>query len=159
LLRAREILDRFKNHAGGIKLLITTALSVLTKKARQPLRSHNIHIITTGKLIGKNDFPRKGCNSSLFWQIKQEISNLIQNARKKVLGVLQSRLDSVVVNTNSNDYKPILKNSLLTHDTDQQIRQVEQAIEQQENRVETIVEGYLEFGKGPKLFCRLTRIL
>jgi len=75
-IAVHEIIDRFANFAGGIKVLVITFLSLLTKEALRLLQTHKIHVIEIGKLIGKLDFPRKGRNSKVFYQLKGKLAKL-----------------------------------------------------------------------------------
>jgi len=140
-----EIIDRFKNHAGGIKLLIITFADLLTKKARNLLKQHNVHIIETCKLIGKRDFPRKHHFVELFYQVKQQITHLLSRPKKVLFGsgLYQSKLVTDVSNfvsddtdTGSNRQQPILEHLLLPHDTDSKKQLVRT---QQNNLVERIL--------------------
>jgi len=115
-----QILDRFKNYAGGIKVLIISFLCLLTKKALELLEAHDIHVIEIGKLVGKNDFPRKGKNNKTFYSLKSKLSKLwrdLKQARTKVVcSVSQSKLDRF---DGSNDLKGHTTNNLKQqHDTD-----------------------------------------
>ena len=107
-----EIIDRFKNCAGGIKVLIISFLCLLTKQALTLLEKHNIHIIETRKLIGKNDFPKKGRNNKVFYSLKSKLSKLwcdLKQARTKVCGCVNSkqvRLDKIDINDNTTNTKP-----------------------------------------------------
>jgi len=112
-----EIIDRFRNHAGGIKVLVITFLSLLTKEALRLLQTHNIHVIEIGKLIGKLDFPRKGRNSKVFYQLKAKLSKLWFGAKfGHSSHVSLDRLDNYTSNT-LNTYENT-KQTTLTHDTD-----------------------------------------
>jgi len=104
-----EIIDRFKNYAGGLKVLIISFLCLLTKKALELLEAHNIHIVEVGKLIGKNDFPPKGHNAKAFYSLKAKIERLFKERAKSVFcGVhsgcgnqlLLSGVDTTTVNNN-----------------------------------------------------------
>lgn len=71
-----EIIDRFTNFAGGIKVLVITFISLLTKEAIRLLKANSIHILETNKLIGSKDFPHKGRNSKAFYSLKNKLSKL-----------------------------------------------------------------------------------
>lgn len=96
----KEIMDRFANFSGGFKILVISFLCLLTRKAKMLLRSHNIYVIEIGKLIGKNDFPRKGKNNKVFYTFKSKFLRLWISlkwlARSKVVSHVQSSLDNYV---------------------------------------------------------------
>lgn len=130
-----QILDRFKNYAGGLKVLIISLLCLLTKRAIELLEAHNIHIIEIGKLIDSKDFPRrksktrKGRYSKAFHSVRSKLLKLwsdykqhSQQARPKVCGcvsgVSQIKLDSYpYVHTNAHNNNHTNSNSK-QHDTD-----------------------------------------
>jgi len=116
-----EIIDRFQNYAGGIKVLIISLLCLLTKKALELLEAHNIHVIEIGKLIGSRDFPRrksktrKGRYSKVFHSVRSNLLelwlNLKRQARQSFLGYScvggkQVRLDEIDINDKTNNTKP-----------------------------------------------------
>lgn len=91
-----EIIDRFKHHGSGLKLLIISFIDLLTKQALQLLKQHGIHIIEVGKLIGKKDFKTR-----LFYELASKIRQTIKQATKhgadffsgfSVSGVVSSKL-------------------------------------------------------------------
>ncbi|MDH5783159.1 MAG: hypothetical protein OEZ35_05790 [Candidatus Bathyarchaeota archaeon] len=104
-----EIIDRFRNYAGGLKVLIVSFLCLLTKKALELLETHNIHIIEMEKLVGRKDFPRKGKNNEVFYQLKNKLQKLWLDYRHnqkqtnpRFLGcVSQFKLDNYVSTTNT----------------------------------------------------------
>jgi len=122
-----EIIDRFQNYAGGLKVLIISLLCLLTKKALELLEAHNIHVIEIGKLIGKNDFPRKGKNNKVFYSLRTRLSklwlNLKRQARQSFVGggVSQSMLDSFTndnnVHTNAHNNSNLKLKQHDKHDT------------------------------------------
>lgn len=119
-----EILDRFKNFAGGLKVLIISFLCLFTKEALRLLEKHNIHVIEIGKLVGKKDFPRKGKNNKTFYSLKSKLlklwANHKQQARPKVCGcvsVNQLRIDKYD-SANTYDLKGHNNSNLKQHDTD-----------------------------------------
>ena len=81
-----EITDRFKNYAGGLKVLIISFLYLLTKKALELLEAHNIHVIEIGKLVGRKDFPRKGKNNEVFYRLKNKLRKLWQDKLRHSTG-------------------------------------------------------------------------
>ena len=112
-----EIIDRFRNYAGGLKVLIISFLCLLTKKALELLEAHNIHVIEIGKLVGRKDFPRKGKDNEVFYRLKSRLHKLWldymhdqKQASSKSFGcVNQFKLDNYMsVNTNTQN----------KHDTD-----------------------------------------
>ena len=113
-----EIIDRFKNYAGGLKVLIISFLCLLTKKAIELLEAHNIHVLEIGKLVGRKDFPRKGKNNEVFYQLKSKLQKLWldhkfnqkQASLKSLDCVNQFKLDNYMSTTNSNIFNK--------HDTD-----------------------------------------
>ena len=142
-----EIIDRFKNYAGGLKVLIISFLCLLTKKALELLETHNIHIIEIEKLVGRKDFPLKGKNNEVFYQLKNKLQKLWldyrhdQNqANPKGFGcVNQFKLDNYIsVNTNTQK----------KHDTGSKEQRIKQVIAEQIDRAEAYVEAYFEYGKG-----------
>ena len=119
-----EIIDRFKNYAGGIKVLSISFLCLLTKKALELLEAHDIHVIEIGKLVGKNDFPRKGKNNKTFYSLKSKLfklwANHKQKARPKVCGCVrgkQLKLSNTHVHSNAHTTN---NSNLKPHDTDKQ---------------------------------------
>jgi len=119
-----EIVDRFKNYAGGLKLQIISFLCLLTRKALRLLEAHNIQIIEIGELIGREDFPRKGKDNKVFYQLKSKLQRLWldykrdqKQASPRFLGcVSQFKLDSYLPTTNAT--------TLNKHDTDSKKRLV-----------------------------------
>ena len=119
-----QIIDRFKNYAGGLKVLMISFLCLLTKKALELLEAHNIYIIEIGKLVGRNDFPRKGKDNEVFYQLKSKLqklwidhkSNQKQPNPKSLDYVNQFKLDNYLSTTNTN--------TLNKHDTDSKKEQV-----------------------------------
>lgn len=116
----KEVIDRFANFAGGFKILVISFLYLLTRKARRFLKAHNIYAIEIGKLIGKNDFPRKGKNNKAFYTFKSKFLRLWRSlkwlARTRVYGSVQvslDRFDSHVHNAHTTNFNP-------KHDTDNQ---------------------------------------
>ena len=116
-----QILDRFKNYAGGIKVLIISFLCLLTKKALELLEAHDIHVIEIGKLVGKNDFPRKGKNNKTFYSLKSKLSKLWRDLKHaKVCSCVsgkQLRIDTYD-SADTYDLKGHNNSSLKQHDTD-----------------------------------------
>jgi len=119
-----EIIDRFKNYAGGLKILIISFLSLLTKKALELLEAHKIHVIEIGKLVGRNHFPRKGKNNKVFYQLKSKLQKLWldhkfnqkQTSPKSFGCVNQFKLDNYMSTANTI--------TLNKHDTDSKKRLV-----------------------------------
>jgi len=110
-----EILDRFKNFTYGMKLLIITTLSLLTKRAVNNLRRNNIFVVETNKLLGHKDF-----KSKVFWQIKTKIERLYaqykHNLKNRRVVVVNQALDEYV--SASSDMKHnTIKQSTMKHDT------------------------------------------
>lgn len=70
-----EIIERFVNFAGGIKILVISFLSLFTKEAIRLLKANNIHIVEIGKLIGSKDF-----RTQLFYQVKAKIRSLLESS-------------------------------------------------------------------------------
>jgi len=111
-------INRFKNYAGGLKILIISFLCLLTRKALELLEVHNIHIIEIGKLVGRKDFPRKGKNNEVFYQLKSKLqklwldhkSNQKQASTRSLYSVNQFKLDNYISTANTN--------TLNKHDTD-----------------------------------------
>jgi len=113
-----EIIDRFTNFAGGIKVLVITFLSLLTKKAIALLKSHNIHILETNKLIGSKDFPRKGRNAKAFYQLKSKLAKLWFGAKFGHRGYVSYKLDRYRSDTTHENTSHNTTTITIKHDTD-----------------------------------------
>lgn len=68
-----EVIDRFSNTGGGIKLVIFSFLSVLYQPAIDAIKAAHIHMVEVGKLVGKADF-----RSKLFYQFKAKLEKIIK---------------------------------------------------------------------------------
>jgi len=70
-----EILDRFRNHAGGVKILVISFFEdMFTEPAKQLILDSGIKVVELGKLIGRKDF-----HSQLFHITKSRIRKIIYN--------------------------------------------------------------------------------
>ena len=76
-----EIIDRFKEFTGDFKILIISFKSLLTKKAILLLNNHHIHILEVGKLMNKNDFPRKGKTNTVYFSLTNKLLRLYQKLK------------------------------------------------------------------------------
>lgn len=70
-----EILDRFRDHAGGVKILVISFFEdMFTESAKQLILNSGIKVVELGKLIGRKDF-----HSQLFHITKSRIRKIIYN--------------------------------------------------------------------------------
>ena len=123
-----EIIDRFRNFAGGLKVLIISFLSLLTQKAIRLLEVHNIHIIEVGKLVGKNDFPRRGKDNTVFYSLKSKLSKLWANRRRGGLGCFKGikvskvngyhKLDRYMTSNDITTTNTLTANNITNYDTE-----------------------------------------
>lgn len=109
----REIIDRFKNFSGGIKVLIITFLCLLTSEGIELIKSRGIEIIEVGTLITTEIF-----KSSIFYQIKAKLASLWNRRTqilKQIADIKQSRLNKYINSNNNNNSNT---NNHLTYDTE-----------------------------------------
>ena len=126
-----EIIDRFKEFTGDFKILIISFKSLLTKKAILLLNNHHIHILEVGKLMNKNDFPKKDKTNKTYFNLKYKLIKLIRDLKRQARGgfgfnvgcnIQDNTIDNYFDTTKStNHYNKnnniLTKQSTIKHDT------------------------------------------
>lgn len=128
----KHVLERFKNFAGGVKILIISFLCLLTRKGLELIESHGIHIVEVGKVFSI----RKDVKTPLFWKIRSKVEQLWLDykheqelRRRPDFGCVS--LDRFVkcigpsVDMIHNKDNPLLRQLTKTHDSDSKKQLVE----------------------------------
>jgi hypothetical protein len=97
-----EVINRFSNTGGGIKLVIFSFLSVLYQPAIDAIKATHIHMVEIGKLVGKTDF-----KSKLFYQFKAKLEKVIKGLladQNRQLSLLSyTSIPNRVIDSNNTD--------------------------------------------------------
>lgn len=92
----KEIVERFKNSCAVFKILIISFASLLSQPAIRLLRSHNIHVFSVDRLLGKKVFKTR-----FFYELRSKLAYFFHKLQKPADFFVQHDLSRFVVTTKS----------------------------------------------------------